>query len=261
MEGLEPGPEPPPAVAKTNSTTTQTKTPPYSYIQFIKAPSELGMSDAGNMDAIENNLNGLISYVDLLIDGPSKASKAENNGALGDRRFIETTAKCNVMGVPVTRSIYVDNVPKGGIGAAPGANLPDFKGLIPGMMSGLDSLDPERMAKSIGNTDNPECISVTLNVMDENYNTVPATNYITLVDAEYIDPCSFTSCVNPVTKGTCMNKVPPSVPPSVQAFTTRGDLLFSEISNDYVSQIFITSVGIMGIFILHLLLKNRFKFK
>ena len=257
MEGLIPGPEPPPAVAKTNSTTAPTKTPPYSYIQFIKAPSELGMSDAGNMDAIENNLNGLISYVDLLIDGPSKASKAENNGALGDRRFIETTAKCNVMGVPVTRSIYVDNVPKGGIGAAPGANIPDFKGLIPGMMSGLDSLDPERMAKSIGNTDNPECISVTLNVMDEKYNTVPATNYITLVDAEYIDPCSFTSGVNPATNGTCIGKVPPTV----QAFTTRSDLIFSEISNDYVSQIFITSVGIMVIFILHLLLKNRFKFK
>ncbi len=260
MEGLTPGPEPPPAAtqpANPNSTTSTTKTPPYSYIQFIKAPSEMGMSDAGNMDAIETNLNGLISYVDLLIDGPSKASKAENNGALGDRRFIETTAKCNVMGVPVIRSIYVDNVPKGGIGAAPGANISGFKGLIPGMMSGLDSLDPERIAKSIGNTDNPECISVTLNVMDENYNTVPATNYVTLLDAQYIDPCSFTNCVNPVTNGTCAGKVPP--PPTVQAFTTRGDLLFSEISNDYVSQIFLTSVGIMGIFILHLLLKNRFK--
>ena len=246
---------------------TSTKPPPYSYLRFIKSPSEMGMSDAGNLETIERDINGLISYVELLVDGPSKASKAQNNGPLGNQFFVETTAKCTayVGGIPtsVARSIYVNNIPNGGIGAAPGANLPEFRGLIPGMMSSLDTLDPSRMAESISNAGTSECISVTLNVMDDKNNTVPSTNYITTSDAKYIDPCSFTNCENPVTKGICAGKAPPvAVPVAVpikQGFTSRSDLLFSEISSDYVAQTFLTTVGILSIFILHLLIKNRFK--
>jgi hypothetical protein len=258
-----PPPPPPP---------TNTKAPPYSYLHFIKSPSEMGMSDKGSMETIETNINGLIGYVDLLIDGPSKASKAKNNGPLGNQFFVETTAKCNVniLGVPtsVPRSIYVNNIPNGGIGAAPGANLPEFRGLIPGMMSGMDTLDPARMAESLANSSSPECISVTLNVMDDKNQPVSSTNYVTLSDAKYIDPCSFTNCVNPITNGICAGKTPPphvaatTTPPatgSVQAFTNRNELLFSEISNDYIAQIFLSSFGILGIFILHLLVKHRFK--
>ena len=263
-----------PPTTTTTTTPPNTTAPPYSYLHFIKSPSEMGMTDAGNLEAIETDINGLIAYVDLLIDGTSRASKAPNNGPLGSQYFVETTAKCNLidkvsgMSTSVPRSIYVNNIPNGGIGAAPGANLPEFRGLIPGMMSGMTTLDPARMAESLADSDTPECISVTLNVLDDKNQTVPSTNYVTLTDAKYIDPCSFTYCVNPVTNGVCAGKTPPpapapatTTPATVQAFTNRSELLFSEISNDYVSQIFLTSVGIMGIFILHLLLKNRFKFK
>lgn len=250
----------------TTTTTSKTSPPPYSYIQFIKSPSEMGMSDAGNLETIERDINGLISYVELLVDGPSKASKAQNNGPLGNQFFVETSAKCNatIAGIPtsVARSIYVNNIPNGGIGAAPGANIPEFRGLIPGMMSSLDTLDPSRMAESLANSDTPDCISVTLNVMDDTYNTVPSTNYVTIADAKYIDPCSFTNYVNPVTNGVCAGKKLPPAPaitPAKQGFTNRSDLLFSEISTDYISQAFLTSVGVLGIFILHLLIKNRLK--
>jgi hypothetical protein len=254
-------------IPATTTPPTSTKPPPYSYLRFIKSPSEMGMSDAGNLETIERDINGLISYVELLVDGPSKASKAQNNGPLGNQFFVETTAKCTayVGGIPtsVARSIYVNNIPNGGIGAAPGANLPEFRGLIPGMMSSLDTLDPSRMAESISNAGTSECISVTLNVMDDKYNTIPSTNYITTSDAKYIDPCSFTNCENPVTKGICAGKAPPVAPPVAvpvkQGFTSRSDLLFSEISSDYVAQTFLTTVGILSIFILHLLIKNRFK--
>ena len=220
----------------------------YSYVQAIKAPSEMGMSDAGNLKTIEKDVNGLIAYVKLLVDGPSQASRS--SGPLGSQFFVPTNATCNVNGMSVPRSIYVDNVPKGGINAAPGANLPDFRGLIPGMMTGLNALDPNRIAESIMNSDSPDCIEVTLNVVDVSYNTVSETNYITITDATHIDPCSYTNCVNPITGVKCNTK---------QGFTNRSELLFSEIKYDYGSQLFLTSVGILSIYILHLLVKNRFK--
>ena len=61
-----------------STTPTPTNPPPYSYLRFIKSPSEMGMSDAGNLPTIEKDINGLIAYVELLVDGPSKASKAQN---------------------------------------------------------------------------------------------------------------------------------------------------------------------------------------
>jgi hypothetical protein len=237
-------------------TQPQTQPPPYSYLKFIKSPSEMGMSDAGNLPTIEKDINGLIAYVELLVDGASPASKAQNNGPLGNQFFVQTNATCTakVNGIPtsVARSIYVNNIPRGGIDAAPGANLPEFRGLIPGMMSGMEALDPSRMAESISNAGTPDCVSVTLNVMDSSYNTVPSTNYITVTDAKYIDPCSFTACFNPITNGECKG--------GKQAFTNRSELLFSEIENDYASQLFLISTGILSIYILHLLLKNKFKY-
>lgn len=233
-------PNPPPSTGNTS----------YSYIKAIKAPSEMGMSDAGNLKTLEADINGLISYVELLVDGPSRASRS--SGPLGSQFFVKTNATCNVNGVSVPRSIYVDNIPKGGIDAAPGANLPDFRGLIPGMMTGLNAIDPERISNSIMNSDSPDCIQVTLNVIDNSYNTVSETNYLTITDASQVDPCSYTNCVNPVTGVTCNGK---------QGFTNRSELLFEEIKHDYISQMFLTSVGVLSIYILGLLVKNRFKYK
>ena len=231
------------------TTAPSTANTSYSYIKAIKAPSEMGMSDAGNLKTLERNINGLIAYVDLLVDGPSRASRT--SGPLGSQFFAPTNATCSINGISVPRSIYVDNIPKGGIDAAPGANLPDFRGLIPGMMTGLSAIDPEKISESIMNSDSPECIQVTLNVVDSSYNTVSETNYLTITDASHIDPCSYTNCVNPVTGVTCNGK---------QGFVAnRSELLFAEIEHDYISQMFLTSVGILSIYILHLLLKNRFK--
>lgn len=231
-----------PPVSRSNSN--------YSYIKAIKAPSEMGMSDAGNLKTLEKDINGLIAYVQLLVDGPSPASRSSSKGPLGSQFFVQTNATCNVNGISVPRSIYVDNIPKGGIDAAPGANLPEFRGLIPGMMGGLNAIDPERISESIMNSDSPDCIKVTLNVVDTSYNTVSETNFLTITDAKYIDPCSYTNCVNPITGVKCNGK---------QGFANRSELLFAEIEHDNVSQLFLTSVGILSIYILHLLLKHRFK--
>lgn len=257
-------------MSNTNATTTTTTTKPsvptdYSYIKVIKTPSELGMSDKGDLKTIEKDVNGLIAYVKLLVDGPSEASK-QNKGPLGNQFFASTGATCNVkmngITTSVPRSIYVDNIPKGGIDAPPGANLPDFRGLIPGMMSGMKVLDPNRIAESIANSNTPDCIQVTLNVVDSSFNIVPETNYITVSDARHIDPCSFTKNVNPVTNVKCSGKegfVSGIDASDLIRKPTHSELLFSEIENDITSQLFMTSFGVLGIYLLHLLLKNRFK--
>ena len=59
--------------------------PDYPYHKFIKSPEEMGMSDAGSISTIANNVKGLIGYVELLAVGGGQASKVD--GPLGDNFF------------------------------------------------------------------------------------------------------------------------------------------------------------------------------
>ena len=128
--------------------------PNYLYYKNIKNPKELGMSDKGDFDTIGKDINGLISYVEVLVTGTSNASKT--GGPLGNKFFLPTGAKCAAMNKcsnkndpttceKVVRYIYVDNVPAGNIpfiSQGLGTNFSQFKGLIPGTMSNLNVLNP-----------------------------------------------------------------------------------------------------------------------
>ena len=103
--------------------------PDYSYYKFIKEPSAIGMSDKGSLKQMGKNIDGLISYVDLLVTGKSKASTTGQ--PLGNKFFLKTGGKCmdkssvseegaegaegeevvEGEGVEVDRYIYVNNVP------------------------------------------------------------------------------------------------------------------------------------------------------
>ena len=61
--------------------------PDYIYWNKINSPSELGMSSDGNLSALGNDVNGLISYVELLVTGKGNASKT--GGPLGNRFFFK----------------------------------------------------------------------------------------------------------------------------------------------------------------------------
>ena len=63
----------------------------------------------------------------------------------------------------------------------------------------------------------------------------------------------FTNFVNPVTSGRCNGKA------AKQGFANQSELLFAEIETDYLSQAFLLSVGILSIYILHLILNKRFR--
>lgn len=57
-----------------NGVQTKLIGPDYPYYKNIKSPSQIGMSSDGNLAALGRDVNGLISYVELLVSGGGKAS-------------------------------------------------------------------------------------------------------------------------------------------------------------------------------------------
>ena len=119
--------------------------PSYPYYKNVKLPGEIGMSDKGTIKALTNNIDGLINYVEVLVTGKSKASAS--GGPMGNKFFLQTGGKCmdTKTQEQVDRFIYVNNIPDGNIpflSSGLGVNFSDFKGLIPGVMSDMNVLNP-----------------------------------------------------------------------------------------------------------------------
>lgn len=67
--------------------------PSYDYWKSIKQPSDMGMSPGFSLDALATNVDGLLSYVELLIQGSGNASVTGK--PLGNKFFLKTTGKCS----------------------------------------------------------------------------------------------------------------------------------------------------------------------
>lgn len=178
--------------------------PDYPYYKQIKNPTQLGMNDKGSN--IGTNFTGLMDYVQLLVSGTSKASKTGK--PLGNRFFLQTLGKCTAKdtGNVVPRFLYFDNIPQGRIpilSDALGTNMTSFRGLIPGVISGLNNFNPSAVTSALTAGVSPQCQNVTLQVVDENNQASQQTHYVATVDLENLDPCSFPGKVNLVTKKKC----------------------------------------------------------
>lgn len=204
---------------------------PYSYSDQIKGPAEIGMSSKGTLKALAKDIQGIQKYIQLLVTGKSKASKT--GGPLGDKYFLKTGGKCMD---PVTkqkqdRYIYINNVPQGNIpliSSAAGMNFSDFRGLIPGMVSNMGAINPVAILGAFRAGSTPECQKVTLQTINNQNQKSTETHYVTTVDLQNMDPCTFLNKVNPVTKIKCR-----------QGFTSMqpyGYLLHEEEDDDTRSQ-------------------------
>lgn len=71
--------------------------PSYDYWKSIKQPSEMGMSPGFSLGALATNVDGLLSYVEVLISGTGKASVTGR--PLGNKFFLETTGKCSEVSI------------------------------------------------------------------------------------------------------------------------------------------------------------------
>ena len=179
----------------------------YIYYKYIKTPSELGMSPGSNLSNISDGVAGIVSYISLLVEGNSPASKTGQ--PLGNKYFYATSQKCtDPDGNSQTQSLYVDNVPTGNLGIIPsgiGGNFSTFKGLIPGMLQDAMSLAQINFFSAFTSMDPPQCQQVTLETIDVNNNVGTGTAYVSIDDIQNISPCNFVANnnINPVTNGTC----------------------------------------------------------
>ncbi len=178
----------------------------YPYYANILTPSQLGMTPGSSLNNIEDGVAGLVNYITLLVEGTSVASAT--GGPLGNQYFLQTNQKCvNTDGSTVMRSLYINNVPSGGLGVLPdgamGQNFTSFQGLLPGALEDILSLSQIDFMSAFSNVGLPKCQSVTLQTIDNNNNVGFGSGYVALDDLNDVPPCVFQDRYNPVTQTSC----------------------------------------------------------
>lgn len=224
--------------------------PDYPYYKYVRTPSEIGMSSSGSLNALGKDIDGLVSYVELLVSGSGKASATGK--PLGNKFFLKTGAKCTdkSTGEEKDRYIYIDNVPSGNIpliSSGAGVNFKEFKGLIPGTISNLNAFNPMEMFQAFLSGSKPDCQELTMETIDIYNNRSTETHYVTLVDTQNMDACTFKDGVNPVTKEKCR-----------ETFTTMNNYYnYTDIRlTDIPYNAYMASLGIIGTYILYCVMKK-----
>ena len=178
----------------------------YPYYANIKTPAQLGMSAGSSLRNIEDGVAGLVNYIKLLVEGYSPASSTGK--PLGNRYFIKTNQNCtNIDGSKVTRSLYINNIPSGGLGVLPsgamGQNFTSLQGLLPGALEDILSLSRIDFMGAFSSMELPTCQSVTLQTINKKNQIGYDTQYVALSDLNEVPPCAFKNGYNPATDTKC----------------------------------------------------------
>lgn len=155
--------------------------PDYEYYKYINTPKNLNMSGDGNFGALKNDVEGIVAYVELLITGRGKASKTGK--PLGDRFFLKTGGQCKdyKTGKLVKRDMFINNVPDGNIPILSellGQQFSTFEGLIPGIFSNLDAINPLELFGAFMEGESPLCAEVKLKTIDGNNKESEKTGFV-----------------------------------------------------------------------------------
>jgi hypothetical protein len=116
-------------------------------------------------------------------------------------------------------------------------NFSEFKGLIPGTLSNLNVLNPFVIMQSFLSGSTPPCQELTMETIDINNNKSSETHFVTLVDIQNMDACSFSDKKNPVTGSTCK-----------ETFTGYNEI---KLPDDSISEIYFVSLTCVGLYILY----------
>ena len=228
--------------------------PDYPYYKYIRTPSEIGMSGKGSLSQLGKDIDGLINYVELLVSGGGKASATGQ--PLGNKFFLKTGGKCKdkATSQDVDRYIYIDNVPTGNIpfiSSGVGVNFSEFKGLIPGTISNLNSFNPMEMFQAFLSGSKPDCQELKMETIDIYNNKSTESHFVTLVDIQNMDPCIFQDKKNPITGAKCSESFSNLNQNNNQCYTCY------KIPKDPLSQMYFASLGALGVYILYgIMMKN-----
>jgi hypothetical protein len=225
--------------------------PNYDYWKNVNTPSEIGMSSDGNLSTLATDVEGLISYVELLVTGSGKASKTGK--PLGNKFFLETGGKCKVKGSDdvAKRYIYINNVPTGSIpfiSSGLGMDFSDFRGLIPGLMSNVTRVNPLEIFQSFMMPAQPECQELTMEVIDSNNNVSEETHYVATMDIKNMDPCQFPEKRNPVTGKNCVEAMSNMNPKKQDT---------SIIPDDTLTRLYMLGISGLGLYVLYRLMSKK----
>jgi len=228
--------------------------PDYPYYKYIKTPSEIGMSGKGSLSQLGKDIDGLTSYVELLVSGSGKASATGK--PLGNKFFLKTGGKCTdkVTNQDVDRYIYINNVPAGNIpfiSSGVGVNFSEFKGLIPGTISNLNAFNPMEMFQAFLSGSKPNCQEIKMETIDVYNNRSTESHFVTLVDIQNMDPCIFPNKKNPITNAQCKETFSNMNNQIQECYTCY------KIPNEPFTQMYFASLGFLGIYILYgIMIKN-----
>jgi len=226
--------------------------PTYPYWKNIKMPSELGMTERGTIQQMAKNINGLIGYVELLAAGGGDASKTGR--ALGNKFFLQTGGKCIDVNSKeeVERYIYINNVPDGTIpfiSSGMGISFSSLKGLIPGVLSDMNALNPFAIMGSFMSGSKPDCQAITMETIDNNNVSDNKTQFVALTDISNINPCIFPNRRNPVSDAKC-----------TETFENNNKPLDSQalmMPDDPIVQLYFGSLSILGLYILYRMIEKH----
>jgi hypothetical protein len=164
--------------------------PTYNYAKQINPPADMDppMSGDGNMGALAADVQGLVNYTRMLVEGGGPASKV--SGPLGNKFYLKTGGQCKSSdGKLHNRWIYVNNVPTGTIpfiSNMTGAAMGDFRGLVPGTVENLGHLNPLALFGGFMQGTNPKCRKLNLKADDGKRGL-----YVADADIANLNPCLF----------------------------------------------------------------------
>jgi hypothetical protein len=212
--------------------------PDYPYYKYIATPAELNITSDGSLSATSDDIEGLLAYVQMMVEGTGKANTVNVNRPLGDKFFLKTGAQCmdNKTQQLVDRYIWINNVPDGSIPfltGATGITFTEFEGLVPGIMEDLGALNPLDIFKGFMEGNNPPCTEITLPTIGQppGGNSNPnvegeSTLHVSDDDIKNIPACTWgSSGVNPITSQSCKETFVPARYPAEENYNNLYILL------------------------------------
>lgn len=199
---------------------------PYIISDHLRPPDSFFSNDAKK---IERNIKNMSVYVDLLTKAKNKAS---NNDTLGERRFLDTVGTCKLPnGSSTNRYLWVDNEVKDGDG-----------GLLTSMINTLNNVNINISATT------PMCKCVKGNTRDNDHNEEWQHRYIS--NSEFKE----TAVLKAGAVEDCNQAAGIDEDAGTDGFT---NLRSAEFPKDPMHKMYLTSITLLGGYILFLLYTKR----